>query len=603
MKTPRYTLAIGLLLSMLLGLAACGSSSSRSLNSANPPPGGGVPPLPPPTGGGFPPPPPPPDPGPGQILIQGDVTFDKVPFGALGTGLDFAATDDTAPVRGATVELLDAATSAVLGVSQTSSTGEFAFAVARNTNVFVRVKAELLRATTPTWDFKVLDNTSGNALYAIESPAFNTGSVATLDIGNLHAASGWNLGTGSYDAPRSAAPFAILDIAYRNVGLVLTAAPATEFPALQLFWSPANDTDEGVGDPLVDYPAGDIIATFYESTEEAQNGIPAIYILGAADLDTDEFDDHVLAREWGKYFLDNFSRDDSVAGDHDFEISLDLTVAFSEAWANAFSGIESVDPIYRDSFDTGQSADFSFDMESNTLAVDDGGTPGWFNEGSLTSFIYDLFDAADDGETLQISFASLQTALQQMATTDALTSIYPFVRRLSVIESAVAPDIEALLAAQDVLPQPVADDFGSGETNDGGDVRNLPLYTDITINGGAQRLCTTGSTVRYYNALGNRRYLRLEVLGVAQDVTITVAGSAPNASGDPDVFIFRQGIELASDERLGGPAVLPNPDVIPVQPLTLEPGVYVIEAYDFRWIQFPPAAAGTRCFNVTVTSP
>jgi hypothetical protein len=314
----------------------------------------------------------------------------------------------------------------------------------------------------------------------------------------------------------------------------------------------------------------------------------------------------VIAHEWAHYFQDMLARDDSLGGGHDLGDSLDLTVAFSEGWADAFSGMSAMpgmpdgDPIYRDSFGAAQGTDFDFDLESNTLAADFGGSPGWFSEGSIASLIYDLYDAEADGESVEIGFGSLRAALEGSADTDAFTSIYPFVRQLSTLEAAQSAGIEALLTAQDIVAQPV-DDFGSNEINDDGDSDNLPIYTPITIGGAAERLCVSGSPVAFYNALGNRRYLRFDVAGVAQPVTITVAGSAPNASTDPDAFLYAQGEELAGNEELGSPATIPGPD--DPDPLVLEAGTYVIDAYDFRWIQDPPAAAGTRCFDVTVTSP
>lgn len=587
--------ARGLLLfcvSMLL--AGCGSSSGRHLGSGLPPGGSGGTPLPPPSGGGFPPPPPLPDPSPGQIVVSGIVTFDRVPFAAAaGGGLDFAAVNDTAPVRGATVEAINEADGAVLATTTSSDTGAFAFALPASLNVHIRVKAELVRTGTPAWDFRVLDNTDGNALYALDGPAFNTGTAATLDIGDLHAASGWDSGSNSYpnDGARSAAPFAILDTVYNNLGLVLGTDASTVLPPLELFWSPANTPNPGTGDPDTDLPAGDIGTTFYLASDGTVGSLPAIYILGAQDDDTDEFDSHVLAHEWGHYFQDNFARDDSLGGDHALDSLLDLTVAFSEGWGDTFSAMASGDPLYRDSFNTAQAMDFAFDLESQPAPA----TPGWFSESSIGSLLYDFYDGAGaDAEPVQVSFASLWSALDTMADTDAFTGIHPFVRALTAIEPTQQAGIEALLAAQNIEPQP-SDDFAPNETNDGGDAQNLPVYRPIAVNGGAQRLCTTGSPAAFYDALGNRRYLRLDIVGLAQTVTISVTRSAPNAALDPDVFIYAQGDELAGNDDPGPTST--------ISALTLQAGTYVIEAYDFAWIGDPPAPAGTGCFNISVTSP
>ena len=54
---------------------------------------------------------------------------------------------------------------------------------------------------------RVLNNTNGNALYVLDSAAFNTGTANQTK--NLLAGSGW--GGTSYTGVRAAAPFAILD--------------------------------------------------------------------------------------------------------------------------------------------------------------------------------------------------------------------------------------------------------------------------------------------------------------------------------------------------------------------------------------------------------
>ena len=84
-----------------------------------------------------------------------------------------------------------------------------------------------------------------------------------------------------------------------------------------------------------------------------QTNPDGIYILGdftALGGDTDEFDQSVIAHEFGHYVEDRFGRSDSIGGDHGGSATLlDLRVAFGEGWGNAFSGMVLGDPIYRDS--------------------------------------------------------------------------------------------------------------------------------------------------------------------------------------------------------------------------------------------------------------
>src|SRR6185369_15988926 len=142
---------------------------------------------------------------------------------------------------GVTVELVGAG--AVLGSTVTDAAGHYSLAVASNTDVSVRVRAEMVRVGSPSWDFRVVDNLNANALYTLAGTVFSTGTADL--VRDLHAASGW---TGSaYTAPRSAAPFAILDVVYDCAQVVLGAAPTTAFPPLQMLWSTGNVPVSGSG--------------------------------------------------------------------------------------------------------------------------------------------------------------------------------------------------------------------------------------------------------------------------------------------------------------------------------------------------------------------
>ena len=62
-------------------------------------------------------------------------------------------------------------------------------------------------------------------------------------------------------------------------------------------------------------------------------------ILGDAGVDTDEYDESVIVHEWGHYLPDRSYRATTVLADrHGGGDLLDMRVAFSEGWANAYSG-------------------------------------------------------------------------------------------------------------------------------------------------------------------------------------------------------------------------------------------------------------------------
>ena len=158
-----------------------------------------------------------------QFSVSGRVTFDLVNHDTSTSGLDYNSIIEE-PVRGATIQLIKASTintsPKVLGTVSTNEDGDYHFnkAAPNGENVIVRVLAELdSDISNPTlgsaWFTQVIDNTNGDALYAMDSVSYEVdGDIINL---NLHADSGW--GVSSYSHPRVAAPFAILNGAYMMI--------------------------------------------------------------------------------------------------------------------------------------------------------------------------------------------------------------------------------------------------------------------------------------------------------------------------------------------------------------------------------------------------
>lgn len=514
----------------------------------------------------------------GSVAISGRVTFDKVPFGAGNdAGLDFARAAP-APVRGATVEIIAGSGGNVLAADVTDAAGNYSLGAPPNTEVFVRVRAEMLRTGTPAWHVTVRDNTNFDSLYALDGSVFNTGSSAVTR--NLHAASGWS--GSSYAAARSAAPFAVLDAVYQALQLVLAASPAQVFPELRMMWTPNNRPVTPTGNAAsvaAQRAAGYIGTTFYDA------GAPArIYVLGDAATDTDEFDQHVVLHEWGHYYQHQFSRDDSIGGAHDTNQRLDYRVAFSEGWGSAFSGMAKGDPLYRDSFSMGgMPHDFSINVENNASVF-----PGAFNEGAVQSVIYDLFDSANDGsDAVSLGFAPIHAVMtSRMRSTSALTTLYPFVSALRAGNPAQAGAIDALAFAQQLAS--ATDDFGAGESNNGGDARNLPVFRMVSA-GEVVTVCSLAANGTY-NRLGNRRFLRFDL---AAPGNITVRASNGPAGSDPDLALYVAGEQRGLAEGTAAAA----------ETLTvggLASGTYVIEVYEYSNLGNAPR--GDTCFDLQVSA-
>ena len=502
------------------------------------------------------------------VTVSGRITYERVPFanpGAAGSasGLDYAGTF-AAPARSVVVELVDASSQAVLATATTDDDGNYALQSPANTGVFVRAKAQV--RTAGAGDIRVLNDLNSNALYVLDSSTFNSGTASLTR--NLLADSGWpDFGGTRYAGTRAAAPFAIADTMYSCVKFFRANVPTPpNLPALDVFWSPEGDS------------------THYDSE--------GIHLFGIDGSDTDEYDQHVLSHEFQHFLEDATSRSESPGGDHSSGERLDFRLAFSEGFANAFSGMVLDDPVYKDSLGQAQGSRFDFDLEASSQPP-----VGWFNEGSVAGLAWDLFDAANENsDAVSLGYAPMFEVLASVVRDGpALTSVYPFIDGLEARTGAPVAAIDALVQSHSVFGSGV---YGVGETNAGGVSEALPVYTVLTP-GGTQRVCGTASASSYYNKLGNRVFLRF-TLNAAQLVTIratyTAVGSdvgGPNP--DPDIVLYRNGLLEVADDEAADEEMLTR---------SLAAGEYVIEVYEYSHVD--PSSSATRrgltCMNVSVTN-
>lgn len=459
-----------------------------------------------------------------DVTINVTATYDSVPHNS-SDALDYAKITQK-PIRGAIAKLLRASDNTVIASAVTDAQGKFSFTAPGNTNAYIEIDAEMKQGGTPSWDFTVVDNTSNDALYSLTGSSFNTGS--SNQSRTINAASGW--GGTAYTGTRSAAPFAILDAMYTAYNKVLSANPQEIFPALKLNWSVNNRPESG------DTSVGQIGTSYYSNNN--------IFILGAADNDTDEFDDHVIIHEWGHYFEDNFARADSIGGSHGGGDYLDMRVAFGEGWGNAWSGIATDNPLYQDSYGTSQSSGFHINVDSNNTSP-----KGWFSEASMQSIIYDLYDGGtESGDTVALGFGPIYTTLtQDQKITPALTSIFPFITSLKARNPASASAIDTLVSAQQINSAGI-DIWGSNETNNGGNTQDvLPIYLDGTVNS-AIPVCVNNTSGSDGNKLANYRYVHINIPAAG---TYTVNLTRGSGGSDPDFEVYQKAL---IDTGYSGPA-------------------------------------------------
>lgn len=487
--------------------------------------------------------------------VSGTATYDYVPntTGAL----DYAATSSK-PIRGAVVEVLDSAAT-VLATTATDAKGGYSASVPVNTTVFVRVKAQMLQTggSGPAWDVSVRDNTHSNAIYVMDSASVTLGAIPVTQ--NLHAASGW--GSASYTSTRAAAPFALLDTVNTAMQKVLSVAPDSVFPALQVFWSPNNVSVDG--DPAI----GQIGTTAFSDATTPRS----IYVLGKENVDTDEYDASVVAHEWGHYYQAVFSRDDSPGGAHGGGDRLDRRVAFSEGWGDAWSGIALARNNYTDSSGIAQKGSTLID-----LTVGPAVNPGWYREPSVQAILWNL--------NQRVGFQPIHAAMTGgIKASVAMTSIHSFSAAFGVASSGNLSTLNGLLSAQNISTAP-NDPFGSAETNGGGAplvTTALPLYINAPV-GGSTQACVS-SVAGFVNKLGSYAYLRVRLAAAGSHV-ITVTG--PNGS-DPDFEVDSAGLLAVSNV------------VAPTETATvaMRAGDNIIVVNDFNDYLEPTQVT---CFTVTI---
>lgn len=553
-------------------LAACGgepveqtaAGSNKQDHAAQPMPAHSsiYPVTPPPAPGEAPPPA-----SAAKLLLQGSVTYDRVPFDSrLYKGLDYSQTV-AVPSRGVTVQLLDDA-DRLLAETATDEHGGYAFRLSPNSRVKVRVVAELVGRSSAAWSVQVRDNTRDNAQYVMEGVLTDVGKAD--QIRDLHAASGW--GGSDYSSVRSAAPFAILDSVYDAIKLVVAADPQVVMPPLNVFWSEKNISASG------QLRNGHIGTSFYTSAG------PAIYLLGAANNDADEYDRAVIQHEFAHFLEHQLGRSENIGGSHNTSSKLDMRVAFSEAWGNAFSAMASNDPVYRDSMGARQSQGFSFNVSRRSF-----GAQGWFSEGSIQTILYHLtHPGGSQREFAYLGFPAVYQALSssEYAEFDGLASIYSFMAVVKQKHPEKTLELNRLMESFSIFG---SGGFGEGESNNAGFDALLPVYSRLT-QGASTRVCSNKSS-QQYNGVDVRRFARLDISADGHyRISAAKAPGSELSTTNPELRLLRKGRQIASARSTAG-----NWEEMQRY---LTAGTYILEVYEASNVDQKGTTGGLACFDV-----
>lgn len=504
-----------------------------------------------------------------KVNVSGTATFASVPNSSATGALDYSATTQKA-VRGATVQAI--AGSTVIATATTSQQGAYTLAVPANSTFFLRLRAELTKADgSAAWNIAVKDNTAGNALWVVDGVAAAVGN-ANVER-SINAGSGWT-GT-SYTSARAAGPFAILDTVYSGMQLVTSVQSNAQFPALTLYWSPNNIAVRG------NLAAGEIGTSFFSSAIETSAAGTSlsrfIYLLGRQDSDTDEYDSAIVAHEFGHYLESAFAKSHSLGGPHGPLDKLDPTVAFSEGWGNAWSGMARGSASYADSIGPRQGPGVLFSL--STAPTD--AARGWYREDSTDSSLFSLFRSQ--------GFAPVWSAMTGTikASQDALSTIFSFAAAVRSAGNAAATNaLNSLLSAQAIFIGAGADEWGTGETNNGGSADNLPLYVPLALNTTVQTcLSRANLTGNFPNKLGSVKYYRV-LLPSSGPRTVSASFSAGR---DIDFQVFQKGVLRADASSTAATSE--------VATVSLDAGQAVIRVSDFNLATVP---ASTPCSTLSV---
>ncbi len=486
-----------------------------------------------------------------MVEISGKITYDRVPVAIESGGvarLDYNNIKKI-PSKNILVKAIDK-DGKVISQTTTNRRGQYTLFVPSDSLVKIRAYAKMYKEKY--WDVAVVDNTNNKAMYVIDGEYHNVRDKK--NIRNLHASSGWH--ENGYTSPRIAAPFAILDSIDQAMEKVRRVDKSAKFPQLTVNWSVHNIAAAG------DVNSGQIITSNYDGERN-------LWILGDADSDTDEYDDHIIIHEWGHYFEANFSRADSIGGSHGDGDKLDIRVAFGEGWGNAWSAIVTDNPIYYDTMGRKQSNGFSMNIESEFTQ-----NPGWYSEDSIQKILYDLYDSHNDGgDTLSLGFKPIYDVLVgSQKTTPAFTSIFSFITYLKENNPSAINKIDDILANENI--ESIQNIYGSTIDSD--------LYSDMS--NGSINICTYSQYGRG-NKLYNHRYIRFSI---SQNGNYTVrVKQSDGSNSDPDFSLYKTAPFInmgASEESVFG---------VESHSYSLSSDDYLLDISDYNNLR-------RACFDITV---
>lgn len=425
--------------------------------------------------------------------FRGTILYEKIP--ATRTGLQLDAPVRT-PAAGIKVEIVQSPSRTVLGSAFTDDKGGYSIPVRlqRPSQVFVRALAQTENASV----VRVRDRGE----FSIVGPVLSAARGRTISQDLL-----------ATDSSRAAGAFNIAVTIWKANSLVRQGQPDVQLPRVEIRW----DTT---------YVGG----TFFREREGTA------YINGRRGEDSDEFDDHVIAHEYGHFLMASFSRESSPGGSHGFGERLDPRLAWSEGWGNFFAGATTGVPGY---IDTGvvrgrQGVLVSFDVEQD---VPRGDRPGIWSEHSVSSLLWDWFDdAAEETDSVALGFGPLWRGLVELGKEpDVYVIRYANVlagitRRGGALNQGLAArSISYPLGVRPPAREPFPEPIVSGET-----------ITATVDSRGTRRSNLWGSSLHYWFVVAQPRQV---------SVTMKITEARTPTRADLDLYLFDAEGELVAESN------------------------------------------------------
>lgn len=429
--------------------------------------------------------------------FRGTILYEKVPAGRNGLELDAPV---RTPAAGIKVEIVATPSRTVLGSGFTDEKGGYAIAVPvrRATQAYVRALARTENAAVVRPDDR--------AEWSIVSPVMT--AQPRRDVRRDLLAT---------DSTRVAGAFNIAVTIWRANALVRAAAPEVALPPVEIRW----DTT---------YSGG----TFFQFKEKVA------FINGRRARDSDEYDDHVIAHEYGHFLMTSFSRESSPGGSHAMGEQLDPRLAWSEGWSNFFGAATTGSAHY---IDTGalrgrQLVLLSVDLEEN---VRSGDRPGIWSEHSVSSLLWDWYDdGPEEQDPLALGFTPLWTAFTELGKEpDA------YLLRFANVLAALTKQNEPLregLALRNI-------DYAPGQEPRAPEPFPEPLASGTAATGSvdsrrSRRANLWGSSAHYWFRLPEARQTT---------ITLKITGAREPARADLDLYLYdAEGEMVAHSNAVNG---------------------------------------------------